>query len=154
MSSLAVQPLSFTSNNTHNSRSKTEQTAAGVGVAGATTSYASRVANSKGVWSKFGNAGKKIEQLTQEANDALRTVNGNKKTVLGFTEMFKAKRLKYTKSMAKLFNKAKNWKYLGKLVNNPITRKVGAAFSGLMAFFVLVPSVVNMISTAQDVANK
>lgn len=150
--SLAVSPVTFTSDN--NSRSKTEKTAAGVGVAGATTAYASRVANSNGVLAKFGNAGRNINQLTKEANEALTAARNAGKGVNSWGKLFKAKRLQFTGDALKLFEKFKNWKVIGKVMNNPVTKKIGGAFGTTMAFFVLVPSVINMVNVAGDITKK
>lgn len=151
--SLAVSPVTFTSNNNSN-RSTTERTAAGVGAAGATTAYASRVANSRGVLEKFGSAGSKINQLTKEANEALTAARNAGKGVNSWGKLFKAKRLQFTGDALKFFEKFKNWKIVGKVMNNPVTKKIGGAFGTTMAFFVLVPSVINMVNVAGDITKK
>lgn len=148
--SLAVRPVTFTSNN-NNSRSKTEQTAAGVGVAGATTAYASNVAKSRGVFEKFSSAGSRINQLTAEANEALAAARKASNDVSSWGKLFKAKRLKFKSEALNFCAKFKNAKFIGKLMNNPVTNKLGGIFGTTMAFFVLVPSVINMVNVADDI---
>ncbi len=148
--SLAVNPVSFTSNN--NSRSKTEQAATGVGAAGATTAYASQVASKRGVFAQFSATGRNLNQLSKEANDALAAAR-KVKGFGGLGKLFNAKRLKFTADAMKFCDKFKNLKFIGKVMNNPITKKLGGAFGSTMAFFVLVPSVINMINVAAEVKN-
>ena len=153
--SLTVSPITFTSSaqSNDNRSSNTEKAAAGVGVAGATTSYASRTVNKKGVLANFTKAGRNINQLTKEANDALISARKAKTATEQMTNLFKAKRLSFTADAMKFFDKVKNWKFVGKIANSPVLKKVSGAFGTTMAFFVLVPSVLNMINVAGDIKN-
>lgn len=147
-----VSSVNFTSTNP-NTRSKTENAAAGVGAAGATAAYASQRAASNGVWATVGNSASKATQISKETALAIRKSSEHMSKFKKLIELFKYKKAQYIGDFTKLASRVKNMKYVGAVLNNPITQKVGAAFSGVMAFFVLVPSVMNMVDTASQIAN-
>lgn len=146
-----VAPVTF--NGTQN-RSKTENAAAGVGAAGATAAYASRKAASNGVWATVGNTASRASQFTQKTADTLTVASKNVGWLKKMAASFRLKKAAYIEDFTKLATKAKNIKFIGAIMNNPIAKKAGSAFGGVMAFFVLVPSIMKMVDVADNLANR
>lgn len=146
-----IAPVTFNGN--PDSRSKAENAAAGVGVAGATTAYASRKAASKGVWATVGNTASKASQLTKETADSLVLASKNVGWFKRLAAAFRLKKAAYIQDFTNLAAKVKNIKFVGAVLNNPIAKKAGSAFGGVMAFFVLVPSIMNMVDVADRIAS-
>ena len=150
-----VTPVTVvTFNGNTDSRSKTENAAVGVGAAGATASYATRKAVSNGVWSTVGNTASKASQFTQKTADTLTLASKNVGWFKKLAATFRLKKAAFVEDFAKLAETTKNLKIVGAIMNNPIAKKAGAAFGGVMAFFVLVPSVMKMVDVADQVANR
>ena len=140
--------------NENNSRSKTENVATGVGVTGATAAYASRKAASNGVWSTVGKSASAASRLTQKTADTLTLASSSASKFKKLLASFRLKKAAYIEDFTKFANKVKNMKVVGAILNNPVAKKAGAAFGGVMAFFVLVPSLLNMVKVVEDISNR
>ena len=148
-----VSPVTVTFNGNQNGRTKTENAAVGVGAAGATAAYASRKAASKGVWATVGNTASKATQMTQKTLDTMTMASKNVGWFKRLGAAFRLKKAAYIQDFTKLADKVKNVKFIGAVLNNPIAKKAGSAFGGVMAFFVLVPSIMNMVDVADKIAS-
>ena len=140
--------------NPQNNRSKTDNAATGVGLAGATTAYATNKAAKSGVFAKFGAAGSKAGQMTQETINQLKLASNNVGKFKKLGILFKTKKAQFVDDFIKLTAKVKGNKVLNAIMNNKITQKCGAAFGGVMAFFVLVPSVLSMVNMVDNIAQR
>ena len=147
-----VAPVTFNGN--PDSRTRTENAATGVGVAGATTAYASRKAASKGVWATVGNTASRASQFTQKTADIMTTTSKSAGWFKKLAASFRLKKAAYIEDFTKLAARVKNMKFIGAILNNPLAKKAGALFGGTMAFFVLVPSVLKMVDIADQIANR
>ena len=135
-------------------RSKTDNAATGVGMAGATTAYATSKAAKSGVFAKFGTAGSKAGQITQKTINELKLASNNVGKFKKLGILFKTKKAQIVNDFMKFTAKVKGNKVLGAIMNNKITQKFGAVFGGVMAFFVLVPSVLSMVNMVDDIAQR
>ena len=137
-----------------NSRSKTDNAATGVGIAGATTAYASNKAAKSGVLAKFGSASSKAGQMTQKSVNQLKLASQNVGKFKKLGILFKTKKAEYIADFVKLTSKIKGNKYINAIMKNKITQRFGNLFGGVMAFFVLVPSVLSMVNMVDDLSQR
>lgn len=137
-----------------NGRSRTDNAATGVGMAGATATFASNKAAKNGVFAKFGTAGAKAGQMTQDTINKLKFASENVGKFKKLGIMFKIKKAEFVEDFMKMTSKFQGNKYVKAVMNNKITKKCGAAFGGVMAFFVLVPSVLSMVNMIDDISQR
>ena len=154
----AISPISspqFNGNMQHqNGRSKADNAATGVGIAGATATYASNKAAKSGVFAKFGTAGAKAGQMTQETVNKLKLASNNVGKFKKIINTFKIKKAEFVGDFAKFTSKIKGNKFINAIMKNKITQRFGNLFGGVMAFFVIVPSVLSMVNMVDDLTQR
>lgn len=82
-----------------------------------------------------------FRQVATNVANATKTVNQNTKVATGLWANFKNNIRMYTQDILKHLDKLKSNKFVTKIVENPITKKVAGAFGAGLAFFVLVTGV-------------
>lgn len=127
-----------------NNTEKKEQVAAGVGGA-AGLSQATKMAGKKGLQAEKGE--KALQQMLNTVQATTQTVNKNSKAVEGLWGTFKYNIQMYSKDILMRLEKFKNSKFIGPIVNSPITKKLSTVAGGALAFFVLVTGVNKAVKT-------
>ena len=151
---VSVSSTQFAGANQLGGRSKADNAATGVGVAGATTAYASNRAAKSGIFAKVGAAGSKATQMTQETINKLKLASEGASKFKKLGLWFKIKKTEFVGDFAKLAAKVKGNKVLNAIMNNKLAKKFVNFFGGVMAFFVIVPSILSMVNMVDDLSRK
>ena len=134
-------------------RKKTqEDVAVGAGGAAGITATATKMASKKGL--KSATEGEKIlQEMMGDVKRTANAVNQTSKTATGLFARFKSNVKMYSADIMKRLNQFKNSKYIGPIVNSPITKKLSMLAGGVLAFFVLATGVNKAINNGSVAVN-
>ncbi len=122
-----------------------EQVATGVGGAAGVSATATKVASKRGLSAQA--AESQLQKMMAQTQQTMHSANKNAKVVKGLWSTFRANIDFYTKDILKRFESVKNSKFIGPILNNPVSKKLAGAAGGLLAFFVLVTGVNKAVKT-------
>ena len=127
-------------------REKKEEVATGVGAAAGITASATRAAGKRGL-----QASRSLEaqfnQVVETVQTASRNVSRNTEEVTGLFSKFKSNIAKYSKQIETYLQSFKDTKFIGAIVNSPVTKAATKLFGGALAFFVLVTGMTKAFRT-------
>ncbi len=123
-------------------KEKSEQVAAGVGGAAGLTTQATKAASRRGLQGE-----QALSNMLETVTKTQQAVNKNTKAATGLWATFKNNIKIYSTDIYARLNKFKNAKFIGTIVNSPITKKVAGFFGGALAFFVLITGVNKAVKT-------
>lgn len=123
-------------------KEKSEQVAAGVGGAAGLTTQATKAAGRRGLQSE-----QALSNMLETVTKTQQTVNKNAKAATGLWTTFKTNVQVYSADILARFNKLKNTKFIGPIINSPLTKKAAGFFGGALAFFVLITGVNKAVKT-------
>lgn len=130
---------------------KKEEAAVAAGGAAGLSTTATRMAGKRGLKAEAGekvlqNMMESVSTTTQNANRAVREAEG-------MWGAFNRNVKMYAESIMKKFEAFKNTKFIGPIINSPITRKLSFFAGGVLAFFVLITGINKMIKTGNIAMN-
>lgn len=127
---------------------RTEQVATGVGGAAGLSSQAAKVARRGSINAgTIRNAETQLQHMMEQTQRTMNSVNNNAKAVNGLWSAFKHDIEFYTEDIIKRLESLKNAKFIGPILNSPITKKMAGAAGGALAFFVLITGVNKAVKT-------
>ena len=130
---------------TQEQRERNQQVATGVGGVAGLSASATNMASKRAMRAKSGE--QVLQQMMNTVETTTRTVNQNTQAAKGLWATFKHNIKMYTDDILKRLDTLKNTKFIGSIINSPITKKLAGIFGGALAFFVLVTGVNKAIKT-------
>lgn len=131
---------------THEERKqKQEQVATGVGGAAGLSTTATKMAGKRGLKAEV--AEQSLQHMLENVQRTTNAAKKNAKVAKGLWGTFKANIKYYTNDIIKRLESVKNSKFIGPILNNPVTKKLAAAAGGALAFFVLVTGINKAVKT-------
>ncbi len=130
---------------TQEQRERNQQVATGVGGVAGLSASATNIASKRAMRAKSGE--QVLQQMMNTVETTTRTVNQNTQAAKGLWATFKHNIKMYTDDILKRLDTLKNTKFIGSIINSPITKKLAGIFGGALAFFVLVTGVNKAIKT-------
>lgn len=128
-------------------RERREDVATGVGGAAGLTASASKMASRRGVKAKTGE--QVLQGMMNNVTQTTRAINQNTQVATGLWARFKSNIKMYTQDILKRLENLKSNKYIGKIIDSPITKKAAGLFGAGLAFFVLVTGVNKAFKTGE-----
>ena len=129
-------------------KQRQEQVATGVGGAAGLSTQATRMAGKRGLNANAArNAEHQLQNMMEQTQRAMQNVNQNSQVAIGLWANFKSNIKFYTNDIIKRLESLKNTKFIGPIVNSPVTKKLAGAAGGALAFFVLVTGVNKAVKT-------
>jgi hypothetical protein len=122
-----------------------EKVAAGVGGAAGLSKTATKMAGKRGLKAEAAEHG--LQNMMESVERTTRAAKKNTEAAKGLWSTFKANIKFYTNDIIKRLESLKNSKYIGPILNNPVTKKLAAAAGGALAFFVLVTGINKAVKT-------
>lgn len=116
-----------------------ENVATGVGGAAGLTASATKMASRRGVKARTGE--QVLQGMMTQVTNTTRAVNQNTKVATGLWAKFKHNITAYTQDILKRLDTLKSNKFIGRIIESPLTKKAAGVFGAGLAFFVLVTGV-------------
>ncbi|MBQ8459708.1 hypothetical protein IJ541_06365 [bacterium] len=124
---------------------KKEEAAVAAGGAAGLSTTATRMAGKKGIKAEAGE--KALQHMMETVSTTTRNANNTVREAEGLWGAFNRNVKMYAESIMKKFDSLKNTKFIGPLINSPITKKLSFLAGGVLAFFVLITGINKMIKT-------
>ena len=126
-------------------KERKEQVAAGVGGAAGLSTTATKYASRQGL--KAEAEEHVLQQMMQTVTNTTNAVNKNTEAAQGLWATFRSNIKMYTKDIMTRLEHLKNSKFIGPIINSPVTKKLAGVAGGALAFFVLVTGVNKAVKT-------
>ena len=126
-------------------KQKQEQVATGVGGAAGLSTTATKMAGKKGLRAEA--AEQSLQHMMENVQRTTNAAKKNSRVAKGLWATFKENIKFYTNDIVKRFEAFKNSKFIGPILNNPVTKKLAGVAGGALAFFVLVTGVNKAVKT-------